>query len=519
MEQAYPRRLKWAWMGGSALALLLIVVALKLDYFSPQAPVKKNQVTVRFEDGAALEILGVSVGERVVEVHPEKTLKFLSSNGSSGGSWGGLNVESESEDGHVIRSRLRSEAKNALLMEFRIVNSDGTPGILPSYLTNHEAVFQDSRMGGKGAPTGFFKPQNDSVETLRQEMTRVGLLLLIQHHDPRSGWMNLMGPSMFEESWPDRYIVALGAWQRNLPTLDFRAVRADGQVAEFSLPNPDFRKSPTPATAVTIPHVHHADDFTLTVNGVRRYLTEGNHPFAAVDLDLQFKDTPSQGFGDGPISFDGATNGAEDEWGNVVDFERNTIHKRPVFGAFLPANSKHMTLNLVIQRNQNYPHSSAAGFIVFEGTVTADGMGVDFKPGPDADLFGIKKMPSCVIKPAPRGIFSGVTKDWQQLEFEIEGENASDELDAIQSRIGEINTWQFPVFIGDDNDSSGISFGNRGGGSGSGADRFNFHRGVGWCYTPDMLKPGTRVRVGISAPPGNETLKFDLALPELVEPR
>ena len=217
--------LKWKLVAATAglfLIVGLIALALKLELLAtPKPPPNGSRQTVVFPDGGKLEILGVSVGERVVEISRPKWffLRSFSSKGSSGGTWGGLNVNSESEDGNVIRSRLRSDSTAAMLMEFRMTESSGREMRLSSYLTQRQLVGQDERISGKRGSLGFFEPKDDRLPTLRAEMVKAGLYVLIQHQDPQGGWINFMGPSMYHEPWPGRYIAALTAWQRDLPTL------------------------------------------------------------------------------------------------------------------------------------------------------------------------------------------------------------------------------------------------------------------------------------------------------------
>ncbi|MCX6876980.1 MAG: hypothetical protein NTW21_24670 [Verrucomicrobia bacterium] len=518
------RRWKLAWLAGSALVVLLILLAVKLGYQvtrSAAGPLK----TVAFADGGELEVIGVSVGERVVEVAPGAAAKWyllpffsrFSGKGSRSGTWGGLNVYTEEEGGKVIRCRLHSQNRAAMLMEFRLKESNGMAMKLPAYLVDHDAVLQDERIGPKSAPVGFFQPQDDSVKALSEAMNKAGLQVLIQHRDPQSGWLHLTGPSLFHLPWPDRYVVALSAWQRDLPTLDFRAIRADGQVVEFSLPNPDFRKAPAAGPTTTLPFVHHAGDFTLTVKQVRRFKTTGKHPFAAVDFDLHYTGAPVPGLKDGPIAFAGASKGAADEWGNVVEFARETIRDQSSFGAFLPAPSKRMALNLVMSRNDSYPQALTEGFVILEGVVTADGLGVDFKPGPDAARFGITTLPTGVIKPSGHGWSD--EQGWKQLEYRVTGGNLTSELGAIESRIGEMGRWRCLVFQEERSESCGVIPLGWSGSSGSSGDRFTFDRQMTWLGSPEMLMPDAKIRVGMHGPLRDEQLEFALDLPDLVQPR
>lgn len=521
MNQANPLRRKILFAtAGLVLVVGLIAVALKLELLAtPKPPPNGSRQTVVFQDGGKLEILGVSVGERVVEISRPKwfLLRSFSSKGSSGGTWGGLNVSSESEDGHVIRSRLRSDSTTAMLMEFRMTESDGREMRLSSYLTQRQLVGQDERISGKRGSLGFFEPKDDRLPTLRAEMVKAGLHVLIQHQDPQGEWINFMGPSMYHEPWPGRYIAALTAWQRNLPTLPCRAIRADGEVAEFLLENPDFRKSPSPGATKALPQIHHGGDFTLTARTVERFATTGDHPFSQVEVDFISGGKPmGRNIGE-PVSFEGGT--VEDEWGNVVKFQRVTIRKKASFGAFLPAASQRMTVNLTVYRTVNSPRYATTGFAILEGVVSADGLSVEFNPLPDAARFGIDKMPTGRIDRVGLAWVQGVPKDWKQLTFNVSGENGSQEYEALESRIGKLGQWQFLIFPEGISESAGILNHPGDGGYGSGVGRSHFDRQVTWLGPPAMLIPGAKIRVGVHEPLKNDDVRFDLELPALIQPR
>lgn len=506
---------------GIVLVMGSIALALKFDLLAAPKPlIDAPRQIVSFKDGGKFEILGVSVGERVVEVSPRNgfLLRYFSSKGSSGGTWGGLNINTEEEDRRVIRCRLRSDSATAMLMEFRITESSGREMRLSPYLTRRDMVAHDKRISGKNGIAGFFQPKDDSLESLSEAMVKLDLPLLIQHRDSQGEWVNLTGPSMFHEPWPGRYIAVLKAWQRNLATLDFRVIRADDEVIEFSLPNPDLRKSPSPGTSKTLPFVHHAADFDLTVKQVQRFATVGDHPFAAVEMDIHYKGPPVPGLKDGPINFDGAPVGTEDEWGNIVAFQRGTIQKKTRFGAFLPRDSKRMSLDLNVTRTENYPRSELEGFIVLEGEVTVDGMGVDFKPSRDAKLFGIEIMPVGKITPRRSGSGKDSTTGWKELEFEISGKSQEATIKIIENRIGKIEEMKIVLFPGNSTESAGFSFLGSGG-SGGGGDQIHFNQSLTWSAPPEMLKPGEKIRVGIQGPLKSENLKFSLELPATIQPR
>ena len=484
--QIHPRKAIWT-LTALAITVAGLAIAVKIGFLETRsAPAIAQPQVVSFADGGTLEIFGTSVGERIVEIAPQPRFKFPFSNrnGSSGSSYAGLNIQMEGVNGEIIRARLQSPSPRALLMEVRLKDRSGAAPALPVFLAgweNQRTIGNDDRILKRDHFFPKFEVKDDSLGTVRAAMTKVGLQLLIQHRDPQSGWIHLMGPSMYHQPWPDRYIVALGAWRRDLPRLDFRAIREDGEVAEFSLPNPDFRKSATPAAvAKTLPFVHTARDFTLAVNGMRRLQTPGNHPLATVDFEIHYKGLPIPGLKEGPISFQGASQ-ASDEWGNTVAFDRSFGGKKSGLGALLPANSKRLTLDLVLRRSADCPYSARSGVIILEGVVTADGLEIDFKPGADADLFSVVELPACRIKPAP-------TQDPKPA-----------------------------VFLGDEDTSCGLA--QSGSGGCGGGVNFNFKHQSPRYFPPDALFPGTKVRIGLHQGVKNENMRFELELPPHVEPR
>ncbi len=491
---------------------LFVSQKLKFSRPAPTGPI----LTATFSDGATLEIIGMSVNERVVEISPPKmfSISVFSSKGSSGGYYSGLKFKTEEEAGKVVRTRLTSESPAAMFMEFRIKDADGIGMIFPTHLTQKDLVSEDSRLSKSQFSTGFFKPENMDLETLRAAMNKAGLQVLFQQRDPDSGWINLMGPSLFHEPWPDRYITTLSAWRRDLPDLDFRAIRADGEVVEFSLPNPDLRQAPSrTAPPLALPHIHKAADFNLTVNGIRRLASPGNLPLAAVDLKQEYTGSPVPGLKDGPIRM--AWGADSDEWGNVVK-SRQTIDKKSLTCAAVPLKSRMLSFDLIVERTENYPHSPFSGCMVLEGKVTDDGLGIDFEPSRDAALLGISTIPACKISMVSAHDRDDPTNRWSQLEMKIQGKG--DQLETVQRRIGEIHSGEFHFFIGDQNESSGLTDGGMSGGSGSNGGSFFFDRTVRRRFPPGVLAPGTKVRVAMDAPMKNETIHLDLELPATVEP-
>ncbi len=327
MDQARPLQQKILLAAACIIIVMgLLALALRFNWIKTPPDVVESGPTqvIHFPNGESLEILGVSSGERMIVDRPARGIfkYFVSETGGStyfhGGQRMTFKVAREKEDGREVRFKTYSDSPSALLMEIRLKASNGVPMKLPFYRVDPDSVSEDQRLGGKYNSTKF-AALNEQVKSLSEAMTQTGLQLLIQQRDPLSGWIDLTGPFLFNESWTDRYIMVLTAWQRSLTTLDFRAILADGQVTEFSLPNPDFRKSPTPGSVKTLPFVHTASDYSLTLRKVERFSALGDHPFAAVEMDLSYKGTPVRGVKNGPVMLNNQGMQASDEWGNVTN--------------------------------------------------------------------------------------------------------------------------------------------------------------------------------------------------------
>lgn len=510
------------WIAVLWVIIFLLVAALALFVgqkmkSSPVAPTGPH-LTTAFPDGGSLEIIGVSVKERLVEISPPKmfSFSFFSSTGATGGSYGGLNFYTKEEGGKDLTTRFTSETPAAMFMEFRMKDADGRGMVFPTYLAQRDRVDEDPRLTKAVRAIEFLNPATMELETLRAAMDKSGMQVLFQQHDPDAGWVNLMGPSLIYEPWPDRYIVTLNAWRRDLPTLDFRAIRADGEVTEFSLPNPDFRKTPAKvAPPLVLPYVHKAADFKLTVKGIRRVASPGKLPLAALDLKLEYTGSPVPGLKDGPVRMVWKNGAATDEWGNVVGFDRQNIRKKSLTGAMLPMKSKRLSFDLTVERTEDYPHSPHTGFMVLEGKVTDDGLAIAFEPGPDAAFLGITTMPVCKISKTKIYERNAPTKGWNQLKMTVHGK--VDQLKTVQKRIGDISDCEFHVFVGDKNESSGLAFGGMNSGSSSGGGVFRFDRTFARQFPPGDLAPGTHVRVAMDAPMANENIHLDLELPATVD--
>lgn len=326
--------------------------------------------------------------------------------------------------------------------------------------------------------------------------------LLIQHRDPQAGWIHLTGPYLLDETLKDRYIVVLPAWQRDLPVLDFRAIRADGSTVEFSRPNPDL-KSVAPGTFAPAPLTHSAADYSLTLAAVSRRFQPGAHPSCAFDLKL----VPVGSGMDSAFYLRLEASQAVDEFGNQLPLKFGN----KVALADLPAAVKGASLSVKVERLPAYPRAESAGYTVLEGVVRADGSAVDFTLLPDAARFGITIPAAGKVSPIG-GYGNEETKDWKGLEFRIAGEVAPPESAPIQSRIGEPGEWQYLVFPEGSADSAGAPR-DRGGGWGGNSTTFKFNRNALWHGPPSALLPGARLRIGIHGKLPSDDVKFEVELP------
>jgi hypothetical protein len=154
--------------------------------------------------------------------------------------------------------------------------------------------------------------------------------------------------------------------------------------------------------------------------------------------------------------------------------------------------------------------------MVLEGTVSDDGQEVRFKPGPDAGLLGITSMPVGKISKYTSRDKRDPMKGWSQLEMTVRGKG--DQLETVQRRIGDLSDSEYPIFIGDRDESGGIERGGKSGGSGYSGASFHFHRDLVRFFPPGDLAPGTKVRVAMDAPKKRETIHLELELPATVEP-
>lgn len=522
MEKGRARARKAAWILGSIATVALLVFAWNIgEWVSPPAAPAKPLHIASFADGGSLEVLGLSTGSRMIHLsdgqhHPSPLATFTS--GASESKWIGLGATTEEKGGVPLSCRIVPDTPRALTLEFRLASPDGNNIVRGRYLDDWGFVSDDHHFRtSTPSINGSFEPRDDSPVSLRAEMKRTGLPFLLQHHDPDSGWIHLLGPVVFHEPWPDRYVSILNSWDRSRPTLDFKAIRLDGGTVEFSLPNPDHRAKPETLSPTPLPFVHSGSDFTLEVQSIKRLARPGNHPLSALDIDLTYTGPRSHGLPDIPIHLDNASQVDTDDWGNSAAFRTTVVAGKTYQGVFLPAASERMKLKLVVSRDRNYPRTPTDAFLLLDGTVTADGRGIDFEPGADAPLFGISKMPVCRVEPADTKWHGKKLESWKTLKFRVEGASGRKEMEHIQSKVGDLTSAIFVFFPAGLPTSVGMGDIGGIGNSSSGPSGFEFGLEATNTVPPDLLEPGDTFRIGVVGKLPTETVDVDLELPAEIQ--
>ena len=482
---------------------------------SVRSPAAESTPIFTFEDDAVLEILGTSIGKRIVEYGNRDEMQGSEPGKSSfgsqvgGGSNGGIDIFTEKEDDQVVRCTVRALSAKTMLMEVRLSEIKDTPLRMPAYLLWPDRVFDDTRLGGE-AGVRSLKLLEDSEEGWREAMAKAKLQLVIQHRDPQAGWISLAGPFLYNEVTKDRYIMVQPAWQRSLPALEFRAIRASGMIREFSLPNPDYIRVARRGTYEPSPQVHKASDYTFTLDGVARAPVPGRLPFVYFKTKLEFDGEIVDDPENSPVRVSGFQ--VKDDLGNLVPMEWETIRNQSVCGVFLPAASKGMSASFIVARPPYYRRSEADGIMVMEGVVADDGKTADFKLLPGTEGFGIGTLPVGKIAPVGKGMDEGATRGWMTLGFRLHGENDPKSYEPIIRKIGAMGGWQYQIFPEGSVKSAGnpnsvrYSYGNS-------ENHLNFTIDVSWLGPPETLRPGTKFRVALHAPLQNDELKFEVALP------
>ncbi len=512
MEPERRRWGKWEIVTASVLGGLLLLAAVTALIVNrlPSTPVTaENPVIAKFPDGGELRIYRTSVGDLTVDYPQERSWNPHTTKDSICPYIGDLQVRTDTRNGKTIRRSARMDQTNALFIEYSLISPVGIPQRLPAYLEALGRVESNTRFGTVGH-VGSFDRIGDSPADLGIAMTTAGLPLLLQNHDPESGWIDMQGPYLFDTDSMTRSVGALCVWRRDLPTLDFRAVRADGAVAAFSLRNPDYRKSPVMSSPGPPPLRYRAVDYALEIQLWEPSVQIGNHPSTTVELNLQVGGRPMKGDKGDPVSL-GATT-AEDEWGNKAPFREMMTGSKHRQYVSLPAASRVMKLHLKICRAPDHPQNEADGAMVLEGTVTADGLTVEFLPGPAAAWFGIGNRVIGKIEPPKHGRVKIGHSDWSTMNMVVAGGGDSVALKPLERRFGDLSQWQLLATPGAGRDSAGIvTLKGRGGSKRN--NEFQFQTTFDWQAPPEMLAPGATVRIGIFQPLPDDDLTFELELP------
>lgn len=522
MEKGRARALKAAWILGSIATVALLVLAWNIEKLTPKPTAPAGPLHLAtFPDGGKLEILGSSVGTHVIELAEGSPIPIplLIKRSTTGYKFGSLRIDTQEENGRAIRHRIRREdTQQVMMIDFRLIDSRGDLTGFPRQLSRQGTISNDLRLA-PSLSTDFLETGDGSVAALNAEMARTGLNFLLQHRDPDTGWIHLKGPVMVDTTAPDHCIAFLDSWDRSLPTLAFRAIREDGEVVEFSLPNPDHRPKPKPIAPAALPFVHRGADYTLTIRGIDRFAVPSSHPFAVPDVELTYTGPPVSGLPGGPIVLANAPQGATDEWGNTSNYAPGFSHMRYMWGpashlrgAILPASSRKLELTIPIIRGDSYPRKADEGYVILVGEVSADGDYVEFSPLTDAILLGVTSVSVGRIRhqgfPLNRSGGKGIV-----AEFSGGGRN----MEPIESRIGDIEDWRAAVFPSGSDISAGIadSFTTRK--ATKKGNRIEFTCRIRWLLPPDLLEPGDTFRIGVFGKLPTETVDVDLELPAEIQ--
>lgn len=384
---------------------------------------------------------------------------------------------------------------------------------MPGYFNGDDAVFDDERLGSNGSYRPFTMP-DENPEAWGMALTKAGLQLLVQYRDSQAGWIHLAGPYLFNENEKDRYMVVLPAWQRDLPSLDFRAIQPDGSIVSFSVPNPALKKAGARPAAMPLPAVHKAADFSFTLCRVDRESATGRHPFTWFETRLEAGGKTIGADGLWPLQLSAEGSSVEDEWGNKAALGWDTVEgKKAGVGVRLPAGARHLALTFMVERTASYPRMQTAGYLFMEGVVGADGTSVDFTLLPDAAKFGISSAPAGSIKGAQKLNRGDPRKDWLSVWSVIEIKVGQAERESLTRDLGDVGGWQFLFFSGDGFESAGqpVSFGL----GGTTAPMLDITTNRCWYLPPKMLRAGARFRIGIFPPLPSETVKFQIEAPPL----
>lgn len=490
---------------GALLIAKLTVWIVKLGSASRVA--EETPQVASFPDGSELRIYRGSVGELAVDYPEGGSWKLITGASEGTYSFGDAGVTTNLKNGQVVRRVARVYLTDALLLDISLHDPNGAAQRLPSYLDGGHFISHDSRFGAGDTFGRSFEAASNSLPDLEAAMIECDLSLLIQHHDPQAGWVDLTGPYLFDADSMTRSVVALSAWQRDLEKLEFRAIRSDGAVAEFSLPNPDFKKSPAKVSPGPLPQMHRAADYAVELRGVKRLASRGHHPFAEVDMTFESGGKTVKGDHGDPVALGGMT--ATDEWGNRLPFELTSIQGKLRMGAYLPTASRHMTLRMPVRRTQNHPRNATDGVILLEGVVAADGVNVEFQPSSAAAGFGIEKTVSGTIRLSNEPF---EVTNWKVLEVSVSISGSEAELKSLESRMGKLTDWQLQTFPGESQESAGV-LGIPIYSSSTGTLGFSFEIPYQWQAPPDLLKPGAKMKIGIFGPLPGDDLTFELDLP------
>gem|GEM_PF-6356032 len=463
------------------------------------------QQTLHYADGGRLEVFGAALGEYL-----DSRVKISKWRGAwlggGGAAWTSNNtisgtrgyravVRAEEADGHLIGCRTWVEGYKPLMISVRQLDRGGAGVEQPTYLSAGEVQNQTWGWRGGENPLGAV---GTSREEHRAALGDAGLGLLVQHKDPVSGWVNLEGPFKIHDGLEGRHLVALFAWQRDQRDLMFRAIRADGAVVDFSLPNPDYQIVPCEmAAASPLPALSKGADFEVRVVAVESRQVPDSYALRRIELEVGSGLTADAESED---VLRAELVDAADEWGNRVPIMGPEFGSRDVRGFGFPGDSRRADVRMHLRRGKNYPWSASESVLIAEGTVSADGTELELKLLPGAAQLGISTPPWTVVEAS------------EQLMISYEASLTDNSLKAAEASFGEVDSWQL-VFFGSGSEVSGGTVSGRSWSGSYMGDGMRIERAVSWKTAQGALRPGEPIRVGVARMLPTSEVVFPLELP------
>lgn len=469
------------------------------------------QQVLEYADHGRLEVFGAGLGEYVVErvpvVQPQAGMlerlrdKFGHVRVSVGSS--GHSVESSSSSDGRYQIETRSDFQNGVMKSCRTAAGELQPLMLELRMFDSAGVVaRHGRCLSSGTvmevseysheEIGALGPLGTQAAEHRAALGAAQLGLLVQHRDPVSGWVNLDGPYRTKAELDGRGLYLLFGWQRDQLELDFRAIRADGEVVAFKIANPDYQKEPAaqPA-ALELPARLEWEGFALELSALRRVARPDGQPFTRCGLELR----PGQLGIDPDDLLRVETRYVSDEWGNRVPLG---LAKGPdgwEEGFALPGGSRRANVHAVIGKSPWYPRAEGECVMLAEGVVSADGKRVDFTLLPGAAEFGVTAVPVCELDQSDCSL---PIETRGQLSIRLESNLTEKALAKVSRTHGGPSGW-LPAFFLDGSTQSGGVPRQTGMSVGTSGGNTQAQLSYQWSCLVTALRPGAHIRFGIAS--------------------